>query len=340
MLGRHVSSGFLLRDLVSILGQNVILNKDPQNFNNAKKLMSEQTISALEGLESNYVLIASILKIASKIFSAQVSPDPNLSALDRIGHLFGCLFFVRAWKAWLDDVAAALNFRGSKWNFCITRESAKALELNCHGFVRLVRLCHRCRHGLKPWELSSQRVEQLFRAARSFGGKWSTITNFNVLDFEQRILRMQCVLAAKAAGRVPSTRSKRQSADSTCSDHRRHALSCDDCNDENIIKAIMGVHGYEWAKKEFLALGVEWRDSDVFEEMFPLENKQEEPEVGDPQQEEEAAELDIGDAGDEEDEPLRNVPQEGAEGDEEEDEDEEGDLGKNNAGNAQTKKNA
>ena len=303
-LGPYISCGYLMRDLVPICGQAAILNKDPQNFKHARKLMSKPAIHALRESGDSFRLPATILELASKIFDAQVSPDPKISMLDRIGHLYGCIFFTRAWRRWLDRAAKAVGFKGDKWKFCITRESAKAVELNGQSFVRIARLCYRKGFKFKPWDFSSQRVEQFFRATRSFGGPFSTITNFNMLEFEQRVLHLQYVSAAIAAGIIDGNRSKRHSQESTCSDHGREALSCGDCTDENIKKSILGPLGYEWAQKQLDIMGIQWSEEDVVGDMFPFNEEAKE----DANEDEEESE-------DETDVPLTNVVEnEGDEG--------------------------
>ena len=100
--------------------------------------MSPESTKYLREMGDQFFLTVAVLEIAYKVYLAMVLPDPTTTPLDRIGHLCGALFFIRIWKGWIDEAATLAHFKGDRWAFCVTREAAKALEINCHSFIAAV----------------------------------------------------------------------------------------------------------------------------------------------------------------------------------------------------------
>ena len=134
VLRSHVSVSPFLQELVPKCGLAAVMNKDPQNFNHAKILMSPESTKYLREMGDQFLTVA-VLEIAYKVYLAMVLPNPTTTPLDRIGHLCGALFFIRIWKGWIDEAATLVHFKGDRWAFCVTREAAKALEINCHSLL-------------------------------------------------------------------------------------------------------------------------------------------------------------------------------------------------------------
>ena len=72
------------------------------------------------------------------------------------------------------------------------------IELNAHSLIIFIRtLRDHIPNGsdcFLPWLLGSQPCESTFRAARSITGTFSTIVNFSLLGFLQRLHRLQIQL--------------------------------------------------------------------------------------------------------------------------------------------------
>ena len=72
------------------------------------------------------------------------------------------------------------------------------IELNAHSliiFIHTLRdFIHKGSDYFLPWLLGSQPCESTFRAARSMPGTFSTIVNFSLLEFLQRLHQLQIQL--------------------------------------------------------------------------------------------------------------------------------------------------
>ena len=96
---------------------------------------------------------------------------------------------MRYWREWI-----LLNPQYTLGNNFITANAYKCIELNAHSLIVNL-LALRDHQSLNqqqfaPWLLGSQSCEKVFRTARSLTPMFSTILNFGVLGFLQRLHRI------------------------------------------------------------------------------------------------------------------------------------------------------
>lgn len=119
--------------------------------------------------------------------------DKQLSVNARVYKVWYTVFFLRYWQRWV-KLNKAFNIKN---NF-ITANAMSCIELNAHSLIIFIRtLRDHIPNGSNyflPWLLGSQPCEATFRAARSMTGTFSTIVNFSLLGFLQRLHRLQIQL--------------------------------------------------------------------------------------------------------------------------------------------------
>ena len=119
--------------------------------------------------------------------------DKQISINNRIHKVWYTVFFLRYWRQWV-----RLNKAFTIKNNFITANTMSCIELNAHSLIIFIRtLRDHIPNGdnyFLPWLLGSQPCEGTFRAARSMTGTFSTIVNFSLLGFLQRLHRLQIQL--------------------------------------------------------------------------------------------------------------------------------------------------
>lgn len=96
------------------------------------------------------------------------------------------LFFFTLWRSWLTKSKCPLKecFISSNCYFCI--------ELNAHSMVKqLLKLKQSDTYKFMPDLQGSQPCESMFRQARSFSSTYSTVVNFNMMEFVNRLNKIQ-----------------------------------------------------------------------------------------------------------------------------------------------------
>ena len=119
--------------------------------------------------------------------------DRQISVNTRLHEVWYTVFFLRYWWHWIK-----LNKAFKTKNNFITANAMSCIELNTHSLIIFI---HTLRDHIPngsdyflPWLLGSQPCESTFRAARSMTGTFSTIVNFSLLGFLQRLHRLQIQL--------------------------------------------------------------------------------------------------------------------------------------------------
>ena len=97
------------------------------------------------------------------------------------------VFFVRYWRQWIcfqPQFTLSDNF--------ITGNAYMCIEINAHSLLAFILMMHDMPNSTHfcPWRLGSQSCEKTFRSLRSMTGTFSTIINFSMLGFLQRIHKL------------------------------------------------------------------------------------------------------------------------------------------------------
>lgn len=167
--------------------------RDRQNFQSVEKICSSKVISYLQMAVPGSEGTAMFLKALNYCLYSYL--DQSMSAADRVyRHWYG-LFFFRIWRSWLlksKDYTLKECFISSNCYLCI--------ELNAASLVKqLIKLNETddpdvqqfSEYMFFPDQQGSQPCEMLFRQARSFSSMYSNIVNFTMLEFMNRMNKMQ-----------------------------------------------------------------------------------------------------------------------------------------------------
>ena len=164
--------------------------KDKQNYEAVLRISSPTAMNILTQLPDGRGTLQYLCILRSFVDGFL---DRQLSVNDRVHKVWYAVFFLRYWQRWV-KLSKAFN---TKNNF-ITANTMSCIELNAHSLIILIRtLRDHIPNGSNyflPWLLGSQPCESTFRAARSMTGMFSTIVNFSLLGFLQRLHRLQIQL--------------------------------------------------------------------------------------------------------------------------------------------------
>ena len=195
-MGKFVASSSHLRIIVNNVSKAEhglceydLTKEDKMNFNATMKMCADRTTSAIEkhvpGSEATLVY----LDIMKKIETAFL--DSTLLPLKRVYNVWYALFFVRIWKGWIKQ---SKEYRMDR-NF-ITQNMYIGLEINAHGLIKVMRRLRDMKydHLFLPLLMSSQHCEKFFGKARSITTTQSTVINFTMLGFLQKIKKIEFLL--------------------------------------------------------------------------------------------------------------------------------------------------
>lgn len=163
-----------------------IIPEDRQNYGSFVKMTAPRVLSALESHVIDSEATVMYLRICIQITSAFTEID--LSPLDRIHLIWHSLYFIRAWRKWIESIekySLDKNFLSTNAFTCI--------ELNAYGILHLIVKFRK----MDAPELfltaffQSQTCEQLFRQLRSMTSiNWTKI-NFSLLEVLNQIGRIE-----------------------------------------------------------------------------------------------------------------------------------------------------
>lgn len=181
-----------LKILIKKIGKDVhglvisdIAPDDKQNFKSVEKITSDRVLFALQKYVPDSEATIKYLKLCREITQAFI--DTNLKPLERISMIWNSLYFIRAWRKWMESTEYDPNK-----NF-ITQNSFTCIELNAYALLHLI--C-KFRDAGKP-ELflpglfSSQPCESTFRQLRSMTTPNWTKINFTLLEVLHSIGRIE-----------------------------------------------------------------------------------------------------------------------------------------------------
>ena len=167
------------------LTQQMIDNKDKQNYSSIEVLLSHGVEECLTKMESKdrtkgtLVYLWLMRNIRDSFFDKSISP------LQRVLFMWRTIFFLRIWRVWLHENGY------SESDYFITQNAYACTELNGHLIINIIyNIIHNKfpKESLRVWTYGSQACEQSFRLLRSMTPTFSTIVNFSMKGM---ILRMK-----------------------------------------------------------------------------------------------------------------------------------------------------
>ena len=159
------------------LTNQILENKDKQNYESIEKLVSEGVRECLTKLQGKYETKGTIVYLWMMSCIRDAFFDKALSPIKRLSLMWEVVFFLRIWRLWL------YNNGYSEADHFITQNAYICIELNSHLVVNVI--CnvingHFPKESFRFWTFGSQACEQAFRLLRSMTSTFSTIVNFSL----------------------------------------------------------------------------------------------------------------------------------------------------------------
>ena len=156
------------------LTQQVLENKDKQNYSSIEVLLSSGVQKCLENVErtkGTLVYLWIMRNIRNAFFDKSISP------LQRVSLMWKTIYFLRIWRMWLKENGY------SESDHFITQNAYICTEINAHLLVNILYNVINDslpKESLRMWTYGSQACEQSFRLLRSMTSTFSTIINFSM----------------------------------------------------------------------------------------------------------------------------------------------------------------
>ncbi|XP_044758739.1 uncharacterized protein LOC123316627 [Coccinella septempunctata] len=172
---------------IHFLTKSDLSSEDKMNYESAYKMCQEPVLNLVKNgiLRSNATSM--YLKIMSNLIISLINKETQLS--ERVFRIWYSIFFLRIWRAWIKNHAEY-----TLQNNFITLNAYTCIELNGHMLIKVIKLFQAdetlATNLICPWLFSSQPCEGLFRAARSITSTYSTVINFSIKEFLDRIERI------------------------------------------------------------------------------------------------------------------------------------------------------
>lgn len=159
---------------------------DKQNFSSVSRMCDQKVIGLLGEHIDNSQGTAVFLQMIRFVLDSFL--DIHLMPLQRIEKIWYAVFLLRIWRQRILD-----SDRLTLKNNFLTNNCFSCIELNAHGLAKiLLRLKEMNRPELfLPHLICSQPCESLFRQVRSMTTTHSTVVNFSVKEFLDRVNRIQ-----------------------------------------------------------------------------------------------------------------------------------------------------
>ncbi|CAF4702834.1 unnamed protein product [Rotaria socialis] len=205
-----------------------VLPKDRQNFVSCEKISNEIVLNELTSIPASEATKI-YLEIIRNIRYAFINKDTNY--IDRIHYAWENVFLIRFWYTWLSTkTKSELNStlaelfssqahkkKNTKQQYFITLPAMFSIEINNHTLVYLALLV--IQHKLPTVCLhvpivDSQTCESTFRSCRAMSGPFSSIVNFTVHQFLQRVKKLSFLNSIKC-----------QAGDSNASDSNKKIVT-------------------------------------------------------------------------------------------------------------------
>ncbi|CAF0919561.1 unnamed protein product [Adineta ricciae] len=195
---------------------------DPRSLNAMRNAMGFFSKSEIQLAEHPHQFNISLLKVNSEALQAYLQIirlarlafiEKRTSIIDRLFYSWTAVFIVRLWIAWLEltdyadlqriisHVLPSNSMKSiSKPALFITVPALFSLELNVHTLTYLIVLVAEkiiTEEALNISLFNSQTCENVFRAARSMSGPFSTVVNFSIDEFLQRVGKLSALQTIK-----------------------------------------------------------------------------------------------------------------------------------------------
>lgn len=174
-----------------------ILPEDRQNFRSFEKITESRVLQGLEQYVIDSEATVMFLKISKQIVSAFT--DINLEPLERVYRIWHSLYYMRAWRKWIQRLVSEENTsnhesiqHNTEKNF-ISLNAFTCTEINAYNLLHLIikfRDANTPEYFL-PTLFQSQACEQTFRQLRSMTTMNWTKINFSLLEMIQQISRIE-----------------------------------------------------------------------------------------------------------------------------------------------------
>lgn len=162
-----------------------IMPQDRQNFSALQKQMEDRILNVLQenviGSEGTYMYLFLCKQITSSFL------DEDISAIERVYRIWHALFFLRAWRNWLQSTQNDYNLKD---NF-ISRNVFDCIEINAHSLIYLILKLRNKPEWFHPHLFSSHPCEHQFRHLRSMGTANFTKINFTLFELLHVIARVE-----------------------------------------------------------------------------------------------------------------------------------------------------
>ena len=171
------------------LTKSDLYSKGKMNYESAKKMSDDKVLGLLETMP-NTKGTSMYLRLMNYLIVALIDPTADFNT--KIYKIWYCVFICRFWKHWIKE-----NSQYSLKDNFLTLNTYTCIELNGHMLIKLITI-FRSNKDLTsdmfcPWVFNSQQCESLFRAARSMTSTFSTVINFSIKDFLNRIDRISFI---------------------------------------------------------------------------------------------------------------------------------------------------
>ena len=159
------------------LTQQIIENKDKQNYSSIEVLLSSGVEECLKKMECKERAKGTLVYLWIMRNIRDTFFDKSISPLQRVSFMWRTIFFLRIWRVWLE----ANGY--SESDHFITQNAYVCAELNGHLLINILYNVINDKfpkETLRMWTYGSQACEQLFRLLRSMTSTFSTIINFSM----------------------------------------------------------------------------------------------------------------------------------------------------------------
>ncbi|CAF1363449.1 unnamed protein product [Rotaria sordida] len=157
---------------------------DRQNYSSCLKITSDDVLNLLKHINASATYV--YLYLLKLIILTYVKADTDILA-----RLYYGWIVTFSYRMWWSSLQIKRNFSQKEKDNCfITRAAWLSSELNVHCLTAIIILVSEGRlpsYAINTHLFSSQPCEATFRSARSLTGTLSSITNFSVFEFLQKI---------------------------------------------------------------------------------------------------------------------------------------------------------
>ncbi|CAM4829978.1 unnamed protein product [Rotaria magnacalcarata] len=212
-----------------------VIPKDRQNYQSCEKISSEAAFNALTSVPNSRATQI-YLQIIRNIRLAFISTETKY--IDRIYYAWLNVFIVRFWYTWftkttkneLDSILNQCNYikqnirTSTKRQYFMTHPALFSIEINSHTLVYIALLVIQCQlpeECLNVSLFNSQSCEREFRLCRSMSGPFSSIVNFTVEQFIQRVKKLSYLHSIKY--RNSNDHTTRSDANFLFPSHHKHS---------------------------------------------------------------------------------------------------------------------